>query len=57
MAESKEPESPPGTKTRVTLVFDRGLSPEELRQLQASHDAIEAVFAEGDHDHDHAVRV
>lgn len=46
---------PPQRKSRVTLVFNRELSEEELRQLQASHDAIEAVMAEGDHDHDHAV--
>lgn len=47
---------PAQKKSRVTLVFDHELSEEELRQLQASHDAIEAVMAEGDHDHDHAVR-
>lgn len=44
-----------GEQTRVTLVFNRAVSAEELRQLQESHDAIEAVRLEGDHDHDHAV--
>jgi hypothetical protein len=42
-------------KSRVTLVFNRTLSEEEIQQLKASHDAIETVMAEGDHDHDHAV--
>ena len=37
------------------MVFNRTLSPEEIERLKASHDAIEAVMAEGDHDHDHAV--
>lgn len=49
-------QKPRGQQSRVTLVFNRTLSPEELAQLKASHDAIEAVMAEGDHDHDHAVQ-
>jgi hypothetical protein len=45
------PEQP--QKSRVTLTFNRTISPEEMAQLQTVHDAIESVALEGHHDHDH----
>lgn len=44
--------------TRVTLEFDRELSEEEIRQLQAQHDAVNVLVEPplpDDHDHDHNI--
>ena len=40
-------------KSRVTLTFNREITPEEMMNLQTVHDAIENVSMEGHHDHDH----
>lgn len=44
---------PDAQSSRVTLVFNRKITPDEIKALQSSHDAIEAVMMEGHHDHDH----
>jgi hypothetical protein len=47
-------------RTHVTLTFDRQVTEEELRQMQAQHNAISAVMAAaaaGGHHHDHDARL
>lgn len=45
-------EQPP--HTHVTLVFDRHLTDEEVKQLQLQHNAVNALrTGGGHHDHDH----
>lgn len=41
-------------QTHVTLVFNRAISDEEVRQMQEQHDAVSALATSGGHhDHDH----
>lgn len=42
-----------GKKQRVVFTFNRELSEAELKEMQLKIDALEAVAAEGHHDHDH----
>ncbi|MGW1288220.1 hypothetical protein ACWD4N_32210 [Streptomyces sp. NPDC002586] len=44
-----------GEQTHVTLVFDREVTDEEVKQMQLQHNAIKALSQKdgGHHDHDH----
>jgi hypothetical protein len=45
--------------THVTLIFDRPVSEDEVKQMQMQHKAVRATAARGGghHDHDHPTLV
>jgi len=56
MSESQTPQTPQSVhehRHRVTLTFNRPITDEELKKLQQTTDALEALQAD-DEDHDHS---